>query len=41
VQQQAPRVPLAEIDLLQILVESTLGEQRVLRLEFVGEQRRL
>ena len=40
-EQQAPRVAPAQIDLLQILIESSLGEKIVLRCEFLGEQRHL
>jgi hypothetical protein len=30
-EQHAPRVAVAEVDLLQVLVEATLGEERLLR----------
>ena len=40
-QQQAPRVPLAEIDLLQILVEASLREEVILRIEVLGQERHL
>ena len=40
VEEQTPRVPLAQVDLLQVLVEPALGEQ-ILRAEIVGQQRDL
>jgi hypothetical protein len=36
VQQQAPRVAPPQIDLLQIPIESALGEQVLLRAQFLG-----
>jgi hypothetical protein len=40
-QEQPPRVAVAQVHLLEILVELPLGEQRLLRLALVGQQRDL
>ena len=40
-EREAPRVPAAEVDLLQVLVEPALREQVGLRLGSSGEQRGL
>ncbi len=41
VEQQAPRVALAQVDLLQVLVEPPLGEQVVARREILRHERHL
>ena len=38
---QPPRVPVAQVDLLQVLVETALGEQVVLRMRLARQQRAL
>jgi hypothetical protein len=38
---QAPGIALAQVDLLQVLVEPAFGEQMLLAEQFVGQQRHL
>ena len=40
-EQHPPRVPVAQIDLLQILIELAGGEELGARLQLLGEQRHL
>ena len=39
--EEAPRIPVAQIDLLQVLVEPAHGTQRLLGGEFLGQKRHL